>query len=734
MTADALDGIDDVDWASLGHAYGSAEDVPGVLRDAVGADEELARDAIEHLYGSVYHQGTLYSATPWAVPFVARLAADPGTPRRAHLVNLLGAIAKSEDARPEVLADVRTALARETSRLLPLLDDPDDDVRHLATHLLGHLPRSTAAEVVPALRARQERETSPLVLAGLLAAAVRLSPADSAEWPAGELAPNRPAAASAGALWAIADAGLPWPDAATDAVIRLWLDGEPLKGWIWSHDPFSHIVARLDRASFTRICRALFERGGADAARTAIRTAYQRCVRSRSAREEFAPLLAAGIDHPDVQVRVAAATAVRDVTAAAALAADSLAALVADPRAADDGSPEARLVELAFETLIGLGDPRWHAPLATALTAGRVTSDGLHLLIDIGVPCDPALLAAVRDRLAALPAQWSSERGGYDGLQSRMQWHNEVNALTRLPHHWGPDAADAVPELVRFVPHDEWWAVRAIGAIGPAASAAVPALAQVQDDPTAKWERRLDYAQALSAVTGDVSRLSGLVAEAVAAGETVAAARVALNRGLPLDGIIPALRDIAGTPTSDEHAIMDRIEAAKLLLDADAAGPQDAAVLSAAADALDAGKFAAEVADLTGRLGPAAADLVPGLRAALLPDDRLASHPAALPLRMLTGNHRTFHPVALALRRLTGDTEPLVEAVRLKFPYWGVGPWLVESLRELGADAAPLLPMLRELAHGDDAISLFSGVEGQQVRRDEEQRGQLLAVLAELGH
>ncbi|MEU5256682.1 hypothetical protein [Streptomyces longwoodensis] len=28
---DLLAGLDDIDWAALGHAYGSAEDVPGEL-------------------------------------------------------------------------------------------------------------------------------------------------------------------------------------------------------------------------------------------------------------------------------------------------------------------------------------------------------------------------------------------------------------------------------------------------------------------------------------------------------------------------------------------------------------------------------------------------------------------------------------------------------------------------------------------------------------------------------
>lgn len=706
MTTASLDGIDDIDWASLEHAYGSARDVPRTLREAVGADEEAAGEAIEHLFGSIYHQGTLYAATPWAVPFVARLAADPGTPRRAHLVNLLGAIADSDDAEPDVLADVRTALAREAARLLPLLDAPDADVRHLATHLLGNLPPSAAAEVLPALRARRKRERSPRVLAGLLAAAGRLAPADSAEWLAGELAPGKPAAARAGALWAIADAGLPWSDAATEAVLHLWLDGNPLKNWVWSDDPFADIVSRVDGASFAALCRTMFDQGTADAARNAIEAVHERCARSRSAREESAPLLAAGVDHPDIAVRVAAATAVRDVAAAAPLAADSLASFVAGPFPPDANSGEARLFRIALEVLLALGDPRWREPFTTALAAGRLTFGVLGLLIDTDVACDPVLLTAVRQRLAALPSTPSASSGP---PVDPIRWHNEVNTLTRVLHHWGPDASDAVPELVALVPLDRWWAVRALGSIGPAASAAVPVLTEVRDDPAASWPHRLDCAQALVAITGDVARLTACIADAGAAGQAVPAARMALQHDVPLDGLVPALRDIAGTPTGDDPAaIRTRIEAARLALRAgDTSAP-----LAAAADALDSGRYPADAAELAGLVGPAAADLVPRLR------------------KLLDDPH-TACEAALAIRRVTGETEPLLEAVRRRLPVFGAGPWLVAALRELAADAAPLLPALHELAHGDAAIPGL-GVDGQEVRRDEEQRRDLVAVLAEL--
>lgn len=704
-TAD-LEGIDDIDWASLGHAYGPADDFPQTLRDAVGEDDESAEEATEHLFSSIYHQDTLYSATPRAVPFVVRLATDPGTRRRETLVSLLSAIAAADDAEPQVLADVRDALAREAGQLLTLLDDPDADIRHYATYLLGHLSQECAAEVLPALRARREREQSPHVLAGLLAAAGRLDPQGSAAWLAEEAAGRSPAV-RAGALWAIAVNVLPWPGTASDAVVQCWTDGEPLDGWIWADDPFGDIVSGLDGATFSALARALLDQGPAATARTVVDAAYDRCVRSRPARAESAPLLAAGLRHQDLGVRVAAATAVRDVSEAAMEALETLAALATAPPSAAD-SLEARIFDNALQVLIERRDPRWRAPFIAALGDGVLSTDALGLVIDTSVPAGPELLAAVRRRLAAVPLEAPSESGGYDAYLGRMHWHNEINGLTRLLHHWGPDAADAVPELVPLVPHDGWWTVRALAAIGPAASPAVPALTLVRDDPEAPWRQRLDCAGALAAITGDTAQLTACIAQAATA-EPVTAAQTALNHELPLDDLLPALRALAETATEDDpSAIRLRLEAARLLLRVD----ERTAPLRAAADALDAGRLTADAIELAGLMGADAMGFVPRLRKLL--DDR-----------------HDYAAAALAIRRITGEPAPLVDAVRRRLHHLGAGPWLIESLRALGADAAPLLPELRDLATGDAAIQGI-GIYGHQVRQDVEERGQLAAILAEL--
>ncbi len=67
--------LDALPWASYGHAYGSAEDVPGCLRALAGDDDAAADEAQGELYGSILHQGSVYEASAQAVPFLARIAA-----------------------------------------------------------------------------------------------------------------------------------------------------------------------------------------------------------------------------------------------------------------------------------------------------------------------------------------------------------------------------------------------------------------------------------------------------------------------------------------------------------------------------------------------------------------------------------------------------------------------------------------------------------------------------------
>lgn len=61
-----------LDWSRLNHAYGSASDLPRLF-DEIG-DPELADEAWEELWASLYHQGSVYTASFAALPVLTDIA------------------------------------------------------------------------------------------------------------------------------------------------------------------------------------------------------------------------------------------------------------------------------------------------------------------------------------------------------------------------------------------------------------------------------------------------------------------------------------------------------------------------------------------------------------------------------------------------------------------------------------------------------------------------------------
>ncbi|MFI9642709.1 hypothetical protein ACIG87_22055 [Micromonospora sp. NPDC051925] len=92
-----LNGIDEIDWSRLSHAYGPADDVPAQLRALASADPAVRGRALHDLYGNIFHQGTRYEATAYAVPFLLELLADPVTPEPSEVLALLVALAVGYD-------------------------------------------------------------------------------------------------------------------------------------------------------------------------------------------------------------------------------------------------------------------------------------------------------------------------------------------------------------------------------------------------------------------------------------------------------------------------------------------------------------------------------------------------------------------------------------------------------------------------------------------------------------
>ncbi|MEW6279301.1 MAG: hypothetical protein AB1758_11800, partial [Candidatus Eremiobacterota bacterium] len=187
-----------VDWAGLTHAYGSAADTPGHLAALASPDPDVRAHALNELCGSIYHQGTVYQATPHAVPILAALLANPETPDRSLILELLwllstggsyheahadlSIMADTRDTpeyqaamrqEQEWVAELRLRLAEHLPLYLRLLGDPETDVRLWASQLLSRFPQAAGALEEPVKEAYRE-EPDPAVRANTLVALSRL--------------------------------------------------------------------------------------------------------------------------------------------------------------------------------------------------------------------------------------------------------------------------------------------------------------------------------------------------------------------------------------------------------------------------------------------------------------------------------------------------------------------------------------------------------------------------------
>ncbi|MFI6357192.1 HEAT repeat domain-containing protein [Streptomyces sp. NPDC050743] len=169
-------GIDEVDWASLRHAHGSAEDMPGWLRALASADTAERATALDGMYGALQQQGCVYDSTLACVPFLLSLAAREEVPDRGGIVELLVGIgAENADGDPRA----REAVCAGAEVFVRLAGDPDPAVRRATTSALVHfLP--APARVLELLRQRLRAERDDRVLFALpeaLALFVRRYPA-----------------------------------------------------------------------------------------------------------------------------------------------------------------------------------------------------------------------------------------------------------------------------------------------------------------------------------------------------------------------------------------------------------------------------------------------------------------------------------------------------------------------------------------------------------------------------
>jgi len=180
-------GIEEVDWASMKHAYGRADDVPGLLRGLASADPAERERALDGMYGAVHHQGDVYPCTLACIPFLFELVADPWVPDRGDIVELLtsiGGIDLGSDDEDEIGEDeaegaanyamAAAAVSAGSGAFFALLADEDPGVRLSAPLALAAL-HDDPARVLALLRARLAAERDEEVRLALVEAAGRLA-------------------------------------------------------------------------------------------------------------------------------------------------------------------------------------------------------------------------------------------------------------------------------------------------------------------------------------------------------------------------------------------------------------------------------------------------------------------------------------------------------------------------------------------------------------------------------
>ncbi|MER5360684.1 PBS lyase [Streptomyces sp. NPDC002785] len=180
-------GIDEVDWASMEHAYGPADDVPAILRGLASADPAEREAALDGMYGAVHHQGDVYACTLACIPFLFELVVDPGIQDRGSIVELLtsiGGIDLDGDDEDEFDEDeiegaanyamAATAVTAGAGVFFELMADEDPGVRLAAPLALATL-HSHPVRVLALLRERLPVEPAEEVRLALVEAAGRVA-------------------------------------------------------------------------------------------------------------------------------------------------------------------------------------------------------------------------------------------------------------------------------------------------------------------------------------------------------------------------------------------------------------------------------------------------------------------------------------------------------------------------------------------------------------------------------
>ncbi len=505
-----LDGLDDVPWSRLRHAYGDASDVPGILRAVADGDQ----DAVDELFGNIWHQGTVYEATAYAVPFLVELLDADGIDKRS-LFTLLRCVAngssfaeahhhflrssgeEAEDVRQKIEKErvwvraAHEAVSAHVPALLRHLTAVDAEVRAVAVHALSAC-RRTSSDVPASFRGRLTEEESGLVRASLLFGLHALGAADLSVAES-FLQDDSAIARVAAAVICVSGTPGPVPQRTLD-VLRLGLpaarEDVRLLPWSESSDAVPWLLKQLgDRwAEQVQLLNAWMQADDA-ALRTEAVSASEVVMRWRPATARLVPLLAKALEDPERDVRYWAATQLAAAGAEAETARGALAAvLVREPELGNTPA------SIALRVLCSLHDARGASfvrdELLCAIGGARDVAWGSLPLASLGpwaADCLDPLIDAIRlapagnvriSVIEALGRYGDAARRAIPLIRKELRHHPHIT--TRVLGDLGPIASDSLGSLRRYLDHpDDIVAInaaRAFWRIAGRADVALPVL------------------------------------------------------------------------------------------------------------------------------------------------------------------------------------------------------------------------------------------------------------------
>ncbi len=151
-----LSGLNDVPWAHIQTAFGTAEEVPQLLTDLLSGDVQVQQAAMETLSEKVNHQGSVYEVSAYVVPFFVQILVSKVRMDRVALVEMLYSWTRivrtpypAEDSAA-THQHMLQALRKAAPDLLRLLADRTRSIQRMGFMMLALLP-TDHSDVAPAL-------------------------------------------------------------------------------------------------------------------------------------------------------------------------------------------------------------------------------------------------------------------------------------------------------------------------------------------------------------------------------------------------------------------------------------------------------------------------------------------------------------------------------------------------------------------------------------------------------